>query len=418
MNAKTLLILSLAANLLLGMLAFRKSPPPTPEVPKTENPAKTATANSAVIAQDTSPNRAVAKPSPKATPMTWEKVESPDYKEYIQNLRSLGVPEETIRDIILADVEKLYKEKKRVARGPAKQFEYWKGGNPFNMAMDPEAMKKMTALEKEKNEMIRQMGIEPDSRNTAMSAMMNPFEAMMDFLPETKRTKLMETMMEMQAEMAKAQEGGQPDPKKIGEAQKAMELRIKEMLTPDEFRDYEMRMSMTANMMRQETGVYEPSQEEFNKLYDIRKAFDDEHSIFNRGNESPEERKARTAAEKVLEKEIEAALGTERYEDYKLAKDWNFRQTLTAAKSSGLGLSEAKGVWEIKRLAEDEAKNVRRNKELARDAKNDALRQIRNASENEIKGVFGDGWTNFNRGNNTMWLDRISSNSPQTLGKN
>ena len=108
MNAKKFLILSLAANVLLGMLALRSSPAPT-EPPSKNPPPPAATANKAAIAQDTSsdPASAPAATTGTAEPMTWEKVESADYKQYIENLRSIGVPEETIRDIILADVEKL-----------------------------------------------------------------------------------------------------------------------------------------------------------------------------------------------------------------------------------------------------------------------------------------------------------------------
>ncbi|MGH8527612.1 MAG: hypothetical protein ACREXY_26380, partial [Gammaproteobacteria bacterium] len=38
----------------------------------------------------------------------WSEVESPDYKEYIARLRGVQCPEETIRDIIVADINKLY----------------------------------------------------------------------------------------------------------------------------------------------------------------------------------------------------------------------------------------------------------------------------------------------------------------------
>src|SRR5688572_17900516 len=38
----------------------------------------------------------------------WTEVESPDYKEYIAKLRDIQCPEETIRDIIIADINKLY----------------------------------------------------------------------------------------------------------------------------------------------------------------------------------------------------------------------------------------------------------------------------------------------------------------------
>src|SRR5580693_6929888 len=42
----------------------------------------------------------------------WSQVESPDYPVYIARLREIGCPEETIRDIVIADVNKLYANKR------------------------------------------------------------------------------------------------------------------------------------------------------------------------------------------------------------------------------------------------------------------------------------------------------------------
>src|SRR5947209_2253727 len=42
---------------------------------------------------------------------SWQEVESPDYPTYILNLRNIGCPEQTIRDIIIADVNALYSRK-------------------------------------------------------------------------------------------------------------------------------------------------------------------------------------------------------------------------------------------------------------------------------------------------------------------
>ena len=38
----------------------------------------------------------------------WEAVEAPDYKQYIANLRAVGCPEQTIRDIIITDLDRTY----------------------------------------------------------------------------------------------------------------------------------------------------------------------------------------------------------------------------------------------------------------------------------------------------------------------
>src|ERR1043165_5380368 len=43
---------------------------------------------------------------------TWQEVESADYPTYITNLRNIGCPEQTIRDIIIADINALYARKR------------------------------------------------------------------------------------------------------------------------------------------------------------------------------------------------------------------------------------------------------------------------------------------------------------------
>jgi hypothetical protein len=41
-------------------------------------------------------------------PFRWAQVESSDYRVYLANLRALGCPEQTVRDIIIADVNDLF----------------------------------------------------------------------------------------------------------------------------------------------------------------------------------------------------------------------------------------------------------------------------------------------------------------------
>jgi hypothetical protein len=46
----------------------------------------------------------------------WSQVESADYRTYIANLRGIGCPERTIRDIITADVDSMYAERREELR--------------------------------------------------------------------------------------------------------------------------------------------------------------------------------------------------------------------------------------------------------------------------------------------------------------
>jgi len=45
------------------------------------------------------------------TNFNWAWIEVSDYKEYVKRLRAVGFPEELVRDIIIADVDKMYESR-------------------------------------------------------------------------------------------------------------------------------------------------------------------------------------------------------------------------------------------------------------------------------------------------------------------
>ena len=59
---------------------------------------------------------------------SWRDVESPDFTTYIANLRGIGCPEQTIRDIIIADVNQLYSRKR--ALEPRRPANWKRSGMP------------------------------------------------------------------------------------------------------------------------------------------------------------------------------------------------------------------------------------------------------------------------------------------------
>lgn len=77
--------------------------------PVVGEPAFGRPADSAELNRKTPPLSA-RRESPEPTPerFRWSQLESSDYRTYIANLRSVGCPEQTIRDIISADVDSLY----------------------------------------------------------------------------------------------------------------------------------------------------------------------------------------------------------------------------------------------------------------------------------------------------------------------
>src|SRR4051794_39188653 len=101
---RLLLILSAGLNVALAAAAFHYVRRPEQRQPPA--PAFTNT-------------RPVRTPDPEGTNLSqtanfvtnrfhWRQLESADYEQYMANLRAAGCPGRTVRDIIVADVRKLY----------------------------------------------------------------------------------------------------------------------------------------------------------------------------------------------------------------------------------------------------------------------------------------------------------------------
>jgi hypothetical protein len=170
MNSKPLVALSLLLNVALVLAlawAIKGKTPPSAPIPATEaseaaaKPAKPVPATPA----ETAASFEAAKPDRK---FDWHMVESEDYKKYIANLRAIGCPEETIRDIIIADVNKLFESRKRALKtASTNKFEFWKAGNMFAGIMDPDRIEREQALAKEKRALLKELlGVAPEEKQS------------------------------------------------------------------------------------------------------------------------------------------------------------------------------------------------------------------------------------------------------------
>ena len=296
--------------------------------------------------------------------------------------------------------------------GPKKKFEFWKPGAMMGAAVDPERTEKERALNKEKRTLLTELlGSAPDEKPDILAGAAGQLEAMFDFLPADKRSKVFEAMQDMQTKMQKAMKGGSPDPEDIRKAMKESETALAAILTPEEMLDYNLRFSMTANMMRMQLAGFEPTEQEFLELFKQRKAYDDEFGTGGMGTQNlkGEEKEKQKAAEQKLNDQIKAQLGEERYAEYKRAQDYAFQTMYRAADRANLGKDVAVKAYDMKKVAEDQAKKVRADKSLSAEQRNAALKAIRTETESSIRTVFGEkGFESYEKQNGTYWLRGIS----------
>ncbi len=413
MNPKIFLGLSLVLNLALaGALTWSARQKHTEQ--KTNVESATVAATTAAEKAATSPVANSAIELFKSDQMfNWRTVESEDYKKYIANLRAIGCPEETIRDIITADVNKLFENRAKEMSGvKTNRYEYWKGGmQMFTKLFDEEKIKARQALAKEKRALLTELlGVAPEEKPDMMAMMggVNPFEEMLDFLTPGQQTQIMELEQKYAARLMKSIEGGADADgmKEMAKVQKEKEAELAKLLSPEEFENYQLRMSQTAMVMRMQMGSFEPSEDEFKAIFKEKKKFEDEFGMAGMNATDKADKDKMKAAEAAMKETLKATLG-DRYEDYEISQDQAYQSIYRVTERNGLGKDSAKKVYDVKKEAEAQASALRKDTSLSKEQRDAALKGIRDETEGAMKTVLGDkAYGSYEK--QAWWLNGIS----------
>ena len=85
---------------------------------------------------------------------SWRDIESPDYPVYIANLRAIGCPEQTIHDLIIADVNSLY-ARRRATELVTPEQQWWRSEPDTNVLQA--AQEKVQALDDERRALLSRL---------------------------------------------------------------------------------------------------------------------------------------------------------------------------------------------------------------------------------------------------------------------
>lgn len=153
----TLLVgLSLLLNVGLASYLLNRRPAVNSESPKASGlpPVPSPVAFSGPVTSETPDATASDVPT-----IHWSEVESTDYRQYIANLRALGIPEQVVRDIIVTDVNQLYTKRAREIWQP-RVTEYWQKST--NERPSPQQLEQLVALGKEHGALLQDLlGVRP-----------------------------------------------------------------------------------------------------------------------------------------------------------------------------------------------------------------------------------------------------------------
>jgi hypothetical protein len=349
-------------------------------------------------------------------PLSWQALESTNYVAYIQNLRAFGCPDETVKDIILTDIARLYAKRRAEIRAQAPQLKFWQTGDPNNTPAGREINGLLKQLDKERDDLVRELlGV---NFRTEMGKYYDEDEGAglnLSFLPQEKQAAvqaLHDKYAALEEEIYSRTKGVflDQDQAEIQRLQKQREAELAQVLSPAELEDYQLRNSETAQNMRSQLAGFEPTEEEFRKIFQLQKTFDDQ---FNNAFDPTDsvaaalKDKAEFQASEALNEEMRKTLGPERFAQYQRAQDGDYRSLVQVAERFNLPREVAGSVYDMKLVAERQKAQVEANATLSDEQRGRILAAIAKATEQNVAAALGNNVYQSYQKSAGQWLGNL-----------
>ena len=330
----------------------------------------------------------------------WGQLESEDYKTYVARLRAIGCPEQTLRDIIIADLDKLLAPEFRTALGRRKELKYWEPEEE-EMAndVDPgEVVRKERELDKRKREIIRELvGADLSRERMKASGQEDYYERRLKFLPEGQRTRvreLLERFDEAEQEIRsreELQEGGLSgaDRAQLRMLREQRTTELAKLLNPDEKHLYELWLSPLANQIRHATYGMNASEEEFLGIYQARAGYEATWGLREAELLDENSRQQLQLAQQQMETQIKELLGEERYAQYVRGSDDDFHLLSGLVTRFQLPKEKASEVYGYKNVAMTYRAEILSNPSLPPQQREAALQAIKEETRKSVRDALG-----------------------------
>ena len=380
MRARTLLLISLVLNVAL-LSAFVtwlvSAPDAAPRVVRSPNPS---------VIYSNQPVR-IVKTNILVRPrtFTWQEVESADYAVYVENLRALGMPETTIRDIIVADVDQIYLQRQR-ADAARQDMEWWRSAP--SLEMQSNLLARAEGIESERQALLVKL-LGPDwakDRPTNDEMPVGLAGPVLGALPDEVKATVQEIAARSRTRMTdyatRAQALGQPlNPVEVARLRDETRQQLAAVLPAAALEEFLLRYSENANQLRRELTGFNATPDEFRALFRAVDAIDSSLAVRAAGSDLDAAR-ARAVLEAQRFAALRSALGPQRFAAYQTLTDPAYRDAVNTAEQVGGTGDTALALYEISRAASDEANRIRSDPSLSEAQR---LQQLRAAEAEQLR---------------------------------
>jgi len=333
-------------------------------------------------------------------PFHWSQLESEDYRVYAANLRALGCPEATVRDIIIADVNELFSRRVEELVAPVK-------GHFWDLMADHEQFRKIVdEKESELNELTIQRKTLLDellgkTARRGLNEELADLEAreaskeLLDFLaPGT-----MSQCLELDQEFASAQQelaNSQPPlaqselQAKLKQLREKHERELEQLLSPEELAEYRLRKSGFADVRFKLAG-FQATEDELKQLVRIHQ---DVPGVPPSGQQQQRE-------------QMNELLGLERFAQFERAQDPKYQEFYQIAGRFEVANEAVANAFDMRKLAEEKAGAIRGDKNISREDRIAALKAIQLEANQSLQKALGAQAFAAYRARSGQWLDQL-----------
>jgi len=316
---------------------------------------------------------------------SWQQIESADYPTYVSNLRQVGCPEQTIRDIIIADVNALF-ARKRATELVTPEQQWWRSHPDTNIVLA--AVQKARELEDERHGLlVRLLGTNWETGDLVSLPRPSRPSLALDgpvlgtLAPETKQA-IQEANARSQDRLeayleAQRRAGKEPDPGEMAKLRQQTRDELAHLLGPPELEEFLLRYSQNANDLRTELGqlrFFDATPDEFRAVFRATDALDQRIQSLADATDAAS-LSARKALEDQRENAIKVALGPERYKEYQMLHDPAYRDAVATAEEADTP-EAAQAIYAINLATQAEQNRIRGNTNLTDEQKTLELKRV------------------------------------------
>jgi hypothetical protein len=345
----------------------------------------------------------------------WSQIESADYRQYIANLRSIGCPEPTIRDILLTDLMKYFAGRRGQLRTRGREFKFWETNDKRILKAGEEAdyHEKMEGLDRELPAVVRELlGINYEREVNKLFIDTQDDAERLKFLDPDKQARIVslreqyEGLQERIMESAQNGELSAADFALMETLQQAQKNELAGLLSPEELEEYELRTSRTAERLRDDLVGFEPTEEEFRTLFRAYRELDEKYGSASLDDPAVQARKLEE--QRRIEAAVKEELAGSRREDFERAQDPDYRILYRIAQRHELDPDTARAMFDARRVAETERERLLKETSFLPHQRESALQALQRETELFFQEEMGSSaFREYREGPGAGWFEQL-----------